>query len=203
VRPAPAAIVQPLAPARYKVVFTASASFREKLERLTSLMRSSVPDGDLAAILEDAATEKLERLESRRFAETKTPRKSVAETDTSPSSRHIPAAVKRAVRKRDGDRCTFSDGQGRRCTEHRGLEFHHREPFGRGGDHSLGNVYLTCRVHNAYFAERDYGKEIMEKYRRHDDRVREPEPVYFVGKRNALHSRITRVASLSVRHHLS
>ena len=42
-----AAGVTPLAPGRYKVQFTASAGLREKLERLQSLMRSSVPDGDL------------------------------------------------------------------------------------------------------------------------------------------------------------
>jgi hypothetical protein len=38
-------VVEPLAPARYQVRFTASAELREKLERLQSLMRSSVPDG--------------------------------------------------------------------------------------------------------------------------------------------------------------
>jgi len=47
---------EPLSPARYKIQFTASAEFRDKLERLRSLMRSSVPDGDLAAIVEMAIT---------------------------------------------------------------------------------------------------------------------------------------------------
>jgi hypothetical protein len=61
-------VVEPLAPARYKVQFTASAELHDKLERLRALMRSSVPDGDLAAIVEQAVTEKLQRLESRRFA---------------------------------------------------------------------------------------------------------------------------------------
>jgi hypothetical protein len=61
--PATCAVVQPLAPARYRIQFTASAAFREKIERLTALMRPGVPDGDLAAILEEAVTEKLERLE--------------------------------------------------------------------------------------------------------------------------------------------
>ena len=64
-------------------------------------MRSSVPDGDLATIIEEAVTEKLERLEAKRFAKTKAPRKSLEETSTSPSSRYIPAAVKRAVCERD------------------------------------------------------------------------------------------------------
>jgi hypothetical protein len=61
---ASAATVQPLAPGRYKVQFTASTELRDKLERLRRLMRSSVPDGDLAAIVEAAVTEKLERLEA-------------------------------------------------------------------------------------------------------------------------------------------
>jgi hypothetical protein len=65
---APPAVVQPLSPARYKVQFTASAELHHKLERLRTLMRTRVPDADLAAIIEEAVTEKLERLEARRFA---------------------------------------------------------------------------------------------------------------------------------------
>jgi len=90
-------VVQPLAPARFKVTFTASAELREKLERLEALMQE-----DLAAVIEAAVTEKLERLEAKRYAETKAPRKTLDETDTSASSRYMPAAVKRVVRKRDG-----------------------------------------------------------------------------------------------------
>src|SRR5882724_3768100 len=60
-------VVQPLSPGRYKVQFTASAAFRQKLERLQALMGSRALDGDLAAVIEQAVTEKLERLEARRF----------------------------------------------------------------------------------------------------------------------------------------
>ncbi|HSF14053.1 MAG TPA: HNH endonuclease [Vicinamibacteria bacterium] len=178
--------VEPLAPARYKVQFTASAEFHDKLERLQALMRSSVPDGDLAALLEDAVTEKLEKLESRRFGKTKAPRKNLDQTDTSPSSRHIPAAVRRAVRERDGDRCTYRDGNGRRCPETRRLEFHHEKPFGLGGDHSPDNVRLACNVHNALFAERDYGKEKMARYRTNGSHLSEPPPVYYANIHAAL-----------------
>jgi len=86
--------VEPLAPGRYKVQFTASAELHDKLERLRALMRSSVPDGDLAAIVEHG---KLQRLEARRFARTQAPRKTLAQSETSPTTRQIPAAVKRAV----------------------------------------------------------------------------------------------------------
>ena len=106
------AVVAPLAPGRYKVQFTASAALREKLERLQGLMRASVPDGDLAAIIDQAVSEKLARLEARRFAQARKPRKALSETDTSPRTRQIPAAVKRAVYERDGGRCRYVDGQG-------------------------------------------------------------------------------------------
>jgi hypothetical protein len=175
--PKPAS-VKPLAPARYQVQFTASAELRDKLERLRSLMRSTVPDIDLAAIVEEAVTEKIERLEAKRFGKTKNPRKSVEVTDTSPSSRHIPAAVKRAVFERDQGQCTFVDKDGHRCTERSHLEFHHMKPYGRGGDHSVGNVRLACRTHNTVWAEHDYGKETMARFKRSADRVSEPAAVY-------------------------
>jgi hypothetical protein len=155
--PAAGAVVEPLAPARFKVQFTASAELREKLERLAALMRSEVPDGDLAAIIERAVTEKLERLEARRFGKTANPR-STADAGTTGASRHIPAAVRRAVRDRDEGRCRFVDGQGRRCSETRWLEFHHRHPFAIGGGHSFANIGLLCRAHNRLMAERDFGK---------------------------------------------
>jgi hypothetical protein len=172
-------VMEPLAPARYKVQFTASASLRDKLERLQALMRSSVPDGDLATLIEDAVSEKLERLEAKRFAKTKKPRKRLEQADTSPSSRYIPAPVKRAVRARDGDRCTFVDENGRRCTERRWLELDHKKAYGRGGDHSIDNVRQICRAHNQYLAEREYGKEVIERFRKRDGRVSEPPMVYF------------------------
>jgi 5-methylcytosine-specific restriction endonuclease McrA len=158
--------VQPLAPARYKVQFTASAGLREKLERLRALMRSSVPDGDLAVLIEEAVTEKLQRLEARRFAQTKSPRNGPAKSGKTPSSRHIPAAVRRAVYERDGGRCRYADAQGRRCTARNGLEFHHRHPFGHGGDNSVANISLACKVHNNFLAEVDYGREAMARQRR-------------------------------------
>jgi hypothetical protein len=188
------AVIEPLAPARYKVQFTASAKLHDKLERLRALMRSSVPDGDLAAVIESAVTEKLERLESRRFARTKAPKRtrrphsiapSRAESSSSPlgsslpganadpcvrssssATRHVPAAVRRAVYERDGGQCRYLDGQGRRCPARGGLEFHHRHPFGHGGDHSVENIALLCPAHNSHLADIDYGRTVMARHRR-------------------------------------
>jgi hypothetical protein len=142
------------------VQFTASAELRDKLERLESLMQK-----DLAAVIEEAVTEKLERLESRRYGKTNAPRKSVDQTATTADSRYIPAPIRRAVCERDSDQCTFIDARGRRCTEREGLEFHHRSPYGLDGDHSVENLCLMCHAHNAYLAELDYGKDVMDRYR--------------------------------------
>jgi hypothetical protein len=169
--------VVPLAPGRYKVQFTAGAGLRDKLERLQQLMRSSVPDGDLARLIEDAVTEKIARLEARRFGETNRPRaaqeapgstggKTSPAGPTGPTPgriarrrhcRHIPAAIRRAVRRRDGDRCSFVDTEGRRCAAREHLEFHHRIPYGFGGEATVENVCLLCRTHNQYAADVDFG----------------------------------------------
>lgn len=170
----PRAKVEPLAPARFIVQFTASGELRDKLERLQALM----PGTDLASMIDAAVGEKLERLEARRFGKTDKPRKSLDDADTSPGVRGISTPVKRAVWTRDGGRCTFVGKNGRRCSERHRLEFHHDEAFGLGGDRSVSNIRLLCHPHNVYMAELDYGQETMDRYRgsADPDRVGEPAP---------------------------
>jgi hypothetical protein len=81
--------LQPLSPSRYKVQFTAGPELHDDLERLRALMRSDVPDGDLAAIIGRAVREMRQRIEARRFAQTKSPRKKAPRPDD--SSRYVPA----------------------------------------------------------------------------------------------------------------
>jgi hypothetical protein len=131
-----------------------------------------------------AVTEKLERLEAKRFAKTKKARKTLAETDTRPKSRYIPAAVRRITYERDGGRCTYRDEHGRRCTRRHDLEFHHHgTPFGRGGPHSPDVVRLMCKAHNALMAEEDYGKEVMARFQRTANRVSAPAALIATGSR--------------------
>jgi hypothetical protein len=75
------------------------------------------------------------------------------------------------VWQRDQGRCRYVDERGRRCPERDLLEFHHRHPFGLGGVHSVANVRLMCRAHNAYLAEADYGRAAMARHRRPGSRV--------------------------------
>jgi 5-methylcytosine-specific restriction endonuclease McrA len=165
VQAAPSATLQPLGAARYRVQFTASAGLRDKLLRLRALLHTQVPEGDLAAVIELAVTEKLERVEARRSGVTRRPQPSRAQANPAPKSRHIPAAVRRAVRARDGSQCRYLDAAGRRCSERDRLEYHHRHPFGMGGRHSPENLRLMCRAHNDYLAVHDYGSEAMARHR--------------------------------------
>jgi hypothetical protein len=155
-------VLQPIGRARYRVQFTASETLRDKLERLQALL----PGVDLATLVEQAVTEKLERLEARRFGRTKAPRKTLAEAGTSSGPRSIPAPVRRAVYERAGGCCAFVDARGRRCGARRRLEFHHRHPHGHGGDRTPDNISLLCRSHNLYLAEIDYGQDAIARHRR-------------------------------------
>ena len=72
-------------------------------------------------------------------------------------SRHIPAAVKRAVWFRDAGQCAFVSEDGRRCRECSFLELHHIHPYALDGPATVGNISLRCRRHNAYEAEVAFG----------------------------------------------
>jgi hypothetical protein len=89
------------------------------------------------------------------------------------NSRYVPADVRRTVWQRDGARCTFEDANGRRCAERAGLELHHDHAFALGGPPTVANLRLTCRAHNALFAERDFGRERIQNV---VERARNGEP---------------------------
>jgi hypothetical protein len=154
-----------LAPDRYRIQFTADASFCGKLDRLKDLLRASVPDGDIAAIIGRAVTDLVGRLETRRFGLTPKPRPSGA-ARVGDTARYVPANVRRAVFARDEGRCRFLGPSGVRCPARQQLEFHHVEPYARGGAATIANLQLMCRTHNAHLAERDFGAAHLERFRR-------------------------------------
>ena len=149
--------VKPLSPERFKIQFTIGRETYEKFRQVQNLLRHSVPDGDPAIIFERALNVLVTSLERRKTAATERPRPADS-TRASPrarsnaASRHIPAAVKRTVWRRDAGRCAFKGRQGR-CGEVGFLEYHHVVPFATGGDSSAENIELRCRAHNGYEAE--------------------------------------------------
>lgn len=151
VRPA-IPILRPLAPERYKVQFTVGRETHDKLRRAQDLLRHAFPDGDPAAIFDRALTLLLERLERAKIGAARAPRPLAT---CSPGGRHIPAAVRRAVWRRDEGRCAFAGSEGR-CDETGLLEFHHVIPFANGGSATEDNIQLRCRAHNQYHAIEDF-----------------------------------------------
>ncbi len=164
-RPSP----EPLGESRYRIQFTAGPAAYAKLCQAQALLRHLIPDGDPARIFERALDALLREARRTKFAETSSPRAKRAEVEGSqgPASRHIPAAVKRAVVARDGERCTFV-AHGRRCAAHDALEFHHVVPFARSKRHRAQEITLRCRAHNGYAATQDFGTEHMARFQRRD-----------------------------------
>ncbi len=176
--------IQPLAPERHRVQFTASGEMRERIERLQDLLRHRIPDGDLAAVIDTALIELLQKLERHkcgapsprgarrarqeaglaRHAETVTAMATPAtapRNDIAPAPSHraqrprtIPCAVRRVVWRRDEGRCAFVSEGGKRCSATGFVEFHHVDPFARGGGSAVTNIALRCRAHNGYEADR-------------------------------------------------
>jgi hypothetical protein len=148
--------VKPLAPERYKIQFTVDRETHDKLRRAQDLMRHTIQDGGPAAIFDIALTLLLREISKAKHAATARPRSAHPPAAPPETTRHIPAAVRRAVWQRDTGQCAFVGGLGR-CREKAFLEFHHLVPYADGGEATIANLALRCRAHNAYEAEQWYG----------------------------------------------
>ncbi len=144
--------IKPLAPERFKVQFTVERSTHDKLRQIQDLLRHSIPNGDPAAIFDRALTLLLTELSKRKLAAVNRPQ---AGREVKQNLRHIPAAVKREVWRRDEGRCAFNGNQGH-CRETGFLEFHHVVSYAKGGATTAENLELRCRAHNAYEAEQQF-----------------------------------------------
>jgi len=150
--------VVPLSTEYFKVTFAVTRETREKLRHAQDLLRHVVPTGDVAALFDRALTLLIADAERTKFAATDRPRDATTAVST---KRRVPAAVRRAVWRRDGGRCAFRGTQGR-CTERGCLEFHHVVPYADGGETSVANLELRCRAHNRYEAEQWFGPSAPE-----------------------------------------
>jgi hypothetical protein len=153
--------IEPLAPARYRLEFTASAELKEKLERAGDLMRHTNPKGELSVLVERALDLLLAKLEKQRLAKVTRPR--VAKPDPNTRRGYVARAVRREVFERDGERCAFVDPSGRRCESRTWLELDHRVPRALRGADDVSNLSVRCRAHNRLAAEELFGREHMDR----------------------------------------
>ena len=155
--------VTPLSAERYAIQVTVSKATHDKLRHAQALLSHVVPSGDVAEVLDRALDVLIAHVEKRRFGATDRP--SARHQKSSKNPRHIAAHVRRAVRRRDGDQCTYVDDKGRRCCERKFLQFDHIVPVARGGESSVSNLRLRCGAHNRHEADRVYGAGFMERKR--------------------------------------
>jgi hypothetical protein len=81
------------------------------------------------------------------------------------NSRYISISIKEKLKKRSGNCCEYiSPITGLRCSEKRGLEFDHIQPFAKGGTNDIRNLRLICRPHNQRFAIQEFGLKKMEHF---------------------------------------
>jgi hypothetical protein len=152
--PAHRPAVVPLAPARFAFHVTLGQEAHDDLRRLQELLCLEIPDADPARIVERALALLRRDVEKKKCAATDRPRKGAG---TAPGSRDIDAAVERAVRARDENRCAFIGRSGRRCAEKRFIQLHHVDSWALGGGKSVDELSLRCARHNRYESERIFG----------------------------------------------
>ncbi|MFL5271952.1 MAG: HNH endonuclease [Anaeromyxobacteraceae bacterium] len=173
-RPPPPATVRPVSADTYSLRVTLDAAFKEELDALKDLLAHKIPGGDLSAVLREAVRCAIEKHGRRKGAvEPSRTRKAAhreQQGDGAPQAAKarepIPAAVRRAVWKRDGGRCAWCAEDGRRCGSTWMLELDHIVPAALGGLSTVENLRLHCRPHNQLCAERIFGRAHMDLFRR-------------------------------------
>jgi hypothetical protein len=105
---------------------------------------------EITLSLLDTSTREAEKKLDLAFPESKKPKKLeiTLSPELTPKNRHIPTALKNAVRIRDQDQCTYPSPEGKICGSKFYLEFEHLLPDAYGGQRSLDNLTLRCRAHN-------------------------------------------------------
>jgi len=78
---------------------------------------------------------------------------------------HVPAAIEREVRLRDGDRCQYPLDGGGVCGSTWRVELDHVLPLALGGSTTPANLRCACRPHNQAAAEDTLGPAIMRAAR--------------------------------------
>jgi len=159
-------VIAPLSADTFKIKFTGSRAFRDKLRQAQDLLRHRIPNGDLEQIFEKGLDLLIAKVLKERFAVGRKPRRESAPRPIVSASHEPPDPMKREVYERDGGRCAFVDERGNRCPETGRLEFDHLEGYAQTHVHDVKTSRLLCRVHNQLLAEQLYGRTFMERLRK-------------------------------------
>jgi 5-methylcytosine-specific restriction endonuclease McrA len=177
--PEPRSAAVPLTRDLRRLHVTVSKRFMEKLDAARDALSHSHPGADTEAILEAGLDLLIERAAKRRGCTRPTacagpktekapalPAAPQLDEVARPPSRHIPAAVRRAVWLRDGGRCQWELESGGRCGSTHRLQFDHLLPVALGGGSTVDNVRVLCAGHNLLAARRIFGDALMDRFAR-------------------------------------
>lgn len=168
----------PEPPQRYRVQFTATQEYAYLVDRAKALLSSAGTGCSIEELHLRAMQALVDALERRKLGSKRAhsePEDAAVCTASRTSNdvprtqtlaprqrgRAVPKAIRRTVYERDEARCTYADERGERCRETQCLELHHLHAFALGGAHTVDNLTLRCRAHNALAAEDDLGRGHM------------------------------------------
>jgi hypothetical protein len=174
-RPLPRSTIEPVAADRWQWRIGLNGALKAKLDRLRGYLGHKFPDGDLdkvfAQMLDDSLAKHGKRLG---HVEPERPRKPAPPKAPTPGKRApVTVAVRRAVLKRDGFRCTWVTPDGERCPCTTRLEMDHIDPAAETGLSGVDELTTRCRAHNQYRAFLRYGAEHVKRRMEEDRRARE------------------------------
>jgi len=122
-----------------------------------------MPGAEAEAIL-SAGLDLLLARDAKNKALVEKPRSTLADAEEAPDSDHVPAAVEREVRKRDGDCCQWKLDSGGICGSRLRVQLDHIIPECLGGKPVIGNLRLLCAPHNKLAARQKLGHGVMNRY---------------------------------------
>jgi hypothetical protein len=142
---------------------TVTAGFLERVGQARTGLSHALPGATTEQVLEAALEALLEKQAGRKGLGKRAVRKATAAGASSPLALpcldrpDVPAALERAVRLRDGDRCQFPLDAGGVCGSTWQVELDHLVPVALGGETSLANLRCLCRRHNQAAAREALG----------------------------------------------
>ena len=162
-QPSPSLRVEPLTPTVTRIHVSVSPAFVTKLEDARLALSRSMPGADAEAIL-SAGLDLLLARDAKKRGLVEKPRSTLDDAEDAPDSDHVPAAVEREVRKRDGDCCQWQLESGGICGSRFQIQLDHIIPLALGGKSVLKNLRLLCAPHNKWAARQKLGHALMNRY---------------------------------------
>jgi hypothetical protein len=174
-RPLARSTIEPVSADRWQWRIGLNGELKAKLDKLRGYLGHKFTDGDLDKVFAQMLDDSLEKHGKRLgFVEPARPRKPAPPKAPTPGKRApVSVAVRRAVLKRDGYRCTWVATDGERCPCTTKLEMDHLEPAAETGSSTVADLTTRCRAHNQYRAVQMYGAEHVRRRTEEDRRARE------------------------------